>query len=356
MRTMYPKAKAGFILILSCSLFMNQYAAVFAQEEDTVTESTAETSVEEISAAENVSAGKDAVLQQILEALDTPVYSETYEALKGGETVASGTNGSTAGGVQQTLVDLGCDISVDSMAGPATLGAVNQVLQEFGEEETDTVDDAVYADLLSYLLLSKDNDGSYENLLMDYFGGEEDEGRYQYLKGCAFLQTEHYYKAMEAFGNSSYADAKERMQACEQPLPETGELWHNSEVIGQDMYLTFKVNSPDEARGMCFEVYTEDGTLAAVLFQKGSGSVTTKLPGGNYRIRDASGDTWYGRADSFGPEGSYEFMVFDEFEDDEYLTRLDSGYEWAISINMQGGGPDAAGVGSEQSSWEDWTN
>ena len=120
------------------------------------------------------------------------------------------------------------------------------------------------------------------------------------------------------------------------------------------MVLQFEVESADESKAMCFEVYTEDGTKASVLFLAGSGTVSTSLPGGNYRIKDAAGADWYGLDDAFGRDGSYELMRFDEFAEDEYLTRLDPGYEWTITVDVTEEHPDAADVGSTETDWEGW--
>jgi len=106
---------------------------------------------------------------------------------------------------------------------------------------------------------------------------------------------------------------------------------------------------------MCFEVYTEAGDKAAVLFLTGSGSVTTALPGGNYRIKDATGTEWYGLEDAFGRYGDYEYMSFYEFDEDEYLTALPGGYEWTITVHVTEGNPDGTGVGTVGSDWESWT-
>ena len=114
------------------------------------------------------------------------------------------------------------------------------------------------------------------------------------------------------------------------------------------------INSYDESIGRYFKVFAEDGTLAACLFITGSGTVSTSLPGGIYKIMDATGDTWYGTSEAFGPDGYYEYMVFDEVEGDRYLTILDAGYEWTISVNVteNTGG---TGVGSESFDWDSWT-
>ena len=100
-------------------------------------------------------------------------------------------------------------------------------------------------------------------------------------------------------------------------------------------------------------VYTEDNVLASTMFVHGSGKASARLPGGNYRIRDAAGTEWYGEKETFGKNGSYEYMVFNEVPGDEYLTVLDAGYAWTISVSVSeatGG----TGVGSDETDWESW--
>lgn len=303
---------------------------------------------------ETTAAAKEGFLNEVLAALSDPEYESALTALQGGEVITQGMVGENSRILQKMLVEFGCEIDVDSSAGPGTFGALNQVRSAFGLAQADQVDGAVFAEMLLLLLVARDTDGQFESLVNRYYGEGDSASLYRYLQGCAQYVAGNYYRAKEAFEESQYKDYQARAEACVQPWPGNGELWHNSSVYGSDMHLTFQVNSYDESEGMCFEVYTEDGTKAAVLFLTGSGSVTTMLPGGNYRIKDATGTTWYGLNDAFGRYGSYEYMSFYEFED-EYLTALDSGYEWTITVNVTEGNPDAAGVGSVNTDWDTWT-
>jgi hypothetical protein len=76
------------------------------------------------------------------------------------------------------------------------------------------------------------------------------------------------------------------------------------------------------------------------------------LPGGNYYIKLASGTKWYGEKELFGEEGSYQTLVFNENENDRYLTSLKEGYEWKIEINASNSV--GQGVESEDSNWDSW--
>ena len=295
---------------------------------------------------------EDDKISYVLNALANQNYIDTFTALQSGETIVDGSYSMAAAGLQQTLVDLGCNIDVDGKAGPLTFSALNKVLSFFGMENAEEVDAELYAWLLSICLIAADADTARELLYDDY--ASESGSRFDYFRGCTLYAQEYYYQALEAFLASEYGDYKERAEQCVQEWPQNGEIWHNSDYYSKDMYLIFTVNSYDESEGMFFEVYTDSGILVSSLFQTGSGTVYTSLPGGLYRIKDASGKTWYGPGDAFGREGSYEFMSFYEIEDDPYLTYLESGYEWTITVNVTSSTAEGTGVGSVSSDWESW--
>ena len=176
-----------------------------------------------------------------------------------------------------------------------------------------------------------------------------DEG---YQAGLEYMENEKYYSARQAFRTSLMADAEDMAQKCIQKWPRNGEIMHNKDLRSNETWLTFFVQQSDTSVGHYFMVYTEDNVLAATLFVQGSGKkVTAKLPGGRYRIREAEGTEWYGTKEMFGREGRYEYMVFEEIEGDDYLTDLEAGYEWTITINVTES-TEGTGVGSEEVDWE----
>lgn len=296
--------------------------------------------------AENL--GDDA-LAEVLLILNDPAYAAALEALDGGETITQGMVSDSARGLQQMLVGFGCNIAVDGSAGPGTFAALNSVLESLGMEPAEAVDASLYRELLPLLLLTTDEEAAKE-LLLDEYATEEDAARLEYMRGCLLFGQEKYYRAKEAFENSRYQDYLERAEACNQSWPQNGEMYHNPNYYSQNMFLTFDVNSPYDDRGMFFEVYSESGDLAVSMFLTGSGKVSTGLPGGNYRIKCATGyDAWYGTGDAFGPDGDYEDLLFYEFEGDDTLTSLPGGAEWIISMNT--GNTGGTGVGSTSTSW-----
>ena len=126
-------------------------------------------------------------------------------------------------------------------------------------------------------------------------------------------------------------DAEERAAACAQPLPKSGELYHNREIKGSGMHLTVKVNRND-GKGELIKIYTGDDILASALFVNGNGKASCRLPGGTYHIKAGVGEKWYGTEDAFGWEGSYRTMLFNGGE--EYV-QLDSGYNYTITVNVE---------------------
>ena len=180
----------------------------------------------------------------------------------------------------------------------------------------------------------------------------EDEAKAEYDRAVALFDEGKFFSAKEAFEKSGYQDWEQRAAACVQPMPETGELWHNENMVTDEMILEFAVNEDNADLGRYIAVYSQDKQLAATLFVKGGGTVSTGLPGGNYYIKDAKGTEWYGSDELFGSDGNYETMVFDEIEGDRYLTVLDAGYEWTITINTGSG--EGQNVGSEEDEWGSW--
>ncbi len=293
---------------------------------------------------------------QILDALQSDQYRAAYEAIAGGETIESGSKGDTAQAVQQLLVDLGCGIDVDGSVGPKTIGALNEVQEAFGLKATESVDADLFIQLLGMRLISKDEDAADELLSSAIGEQSEDPGYYSYMKGCAFQRAGRFYKAMEAYEESGYKDSAVRAASCRQDFPESGEIWRNGRVSGTDMILHITVNSGSEDSGMCFHIYTDDAQLASVLFMRGSGTVTTSLPGGTYRIKDGSGRQWYGTTDAFGRDGYYEFMSFNEEAEgiDQYRVPLESGHEYTITINVSDLEEGASQIASDSTDWESW--
>lgn len=178
----------------------------------------------------------------------------------------------------------------------------------------------------------------------------EEQAKAEYDRACALFDEGKFYSAKAAFEKSGYGDWEKRAAECVQPMPETGELFHAEGMTSDNMVLSFVVNDKADNQGMYITVYTKDNKLVESLFVKGSGTVETSIPGGEYYVKDSSGTEWYGEDEQFGPDGYYETMVFEEVEGDPYLTTLEEGYIWDITINASEN--TGQGVGSEKTDWE----
>ena len=180
----------------------------------------------------------------------------------------------------------------------------------------------------------------------------EDLAEAEYNEACALFDEGKYYSAKKAFEHSQYDDWEQRAAACVQPAPETGEIWHDENMYSDNMCLIFTVDEEEDDVCQYIAVYTKNRELVESLFIRGTGSVETWIPSGEYYVRNATGTDWYGEQELFGDEGAYEKMVFNVVEDDRYLTVLEPDYQYEITINAsQNVGQ---GVESEETDWDSW--
>ena len=188
---------------------------------------------------------------------------------------------------------------------------------------------------------------SCKNFLADYADKAANPDGYQdrYNAAMDLFNDGKYYSARQEFLESKYGDWQDMAEKCIRSRPSTGELWHDPNIWVKDMYLTFRIDQPEDT-SIFIRLY-KDGNPVSYLFVAGPGEVTAQLPGnGYYTVRDGIGTTWYGEKEAFGPDGSYEIMTFDAAGTEQIY--LQSYYEYTISINIGGGG---TGVGSRDVVW-----
>lgn len=168
----------------------------------------------------------------------------------------------------------------------------------------------------------------------------------RYDEAMALYNDEKYYSARQAFIESEYGNWEEMAEKCIRRRPSTGELWHDPNVWVRDMYLTFRIDQPEDT-SIFIRLY-KDGNPVSRVFVAGPGETTVQLPGnGYYSIKDGIGKTWYGEKEAFGREGSYETMTFDDAGTEKVY--LQSYYEYTISINVASTGK---GIGSKDEDWD----
>jgi hypothetical protein len=281
-----------------------------------------------------------AIMDAVLEALDEPLYTATYAELAQGGVIQVDDRTDSAKGLQTLLAAFGYSISTDGWAGGKTFEKLQNLQGIFGLEPTETVTAPDFQYLLQCLLIYNDADTAYELLS----GTALDSDEFDYLQGCCAFMRELYYTASDLFYYSDWEDWETRMEACAQPWPDKGEVYHNPDYRGDSTTLKIKVDNQDEGYATYFKLYTEDGDFVSGLFVDGSGTVSADLPGGTYVIKMGTGETWWGPQEAFGDEGYYETLLF---TDDEPEVHLSSGYEYTLTINTSMEDPDADDVNSE---------
>ena len=334
--------KRRLLLALSVSVML-AFPACAQETEIVQTEEEAQQAASLVMEEETIGA--------VLDALGDETLRSTRQFFQDGGVIEEGYQGDAGSGLQKMLVGFGRGISIDGAVGAKTMEALHQVQESFGLEATGSVDLNTYDTLLPLLLLTK-GEGDTDIDLAGFYDAAGGPGYYDYLKGCALLAGEKYYSAMEAFENSSYGDSQERAASCAQELPESGEIWRNPDIPGSDASLTFKVNSGDESKGMCFQMYNLEDQLVAVLFGRGSGSAITYVPVGTYHIKDGVGYDWYGVNETFGPYGYYEYLTFSEDPATRFDAYLDYG-QYTLEINVSQIEEGATSVGSSSVGWND---
>ncbi len=315
------------------------------------------------------------VIRRVLDTLGKEEYRKTFEFLADGAVITEGYKGEAGRGLQQVLVDLGCEIAVDGAVGAKTMEALHHTEAVFGFDPSDQVDLELYSRLLPLAFLAvEDAEAGEEETVPaaeDAEAGEEDEtgrisreelqeeydkaggaGYSDYLQACLLAAQGRYYSAREMFEKSGYGDSAERAASCAEPLPETGELRHHPDIQGSDVSLTFTVHTTDESRGTCFKVFNPDGKEICTVLVRGGDSATVHVPAGTYRIMDGTGYEWYGSTETFGPDGKYAWLTFSEDENSRYDAVLDYGaYELEVNVAQLEDG--AVSVGTSGVGWDE---
>jgi len=298
----------------------------------------------EVEAAEPSAAGGRYDVGAVLDALGDDGYRAAWQALEDGEVIGQGSKGEVARAVQRMLLGFGQDIAVDGSVGPRTIGALNAVQAEYGLEQTDALDAEGLRRLLPRLLAVTDPEAA-EALLSGPMGGE-----YDHIRGCALAREGRWYSARQAFEASRWGDWEARAEACVQPWPKTGRLYKNPEVAGSETKLVVRFNGDGDS-AILVKVYTEAGVLARTLFIRGTGEASTSLPAGTYVVKDGQGTAWYGEAETFGGEGVYEVMTF---EDGRQSVALERHHTSTITVNVLESDPEAQSVEGEHEDWGDF--
>jgi tetratricopeptide (TPR) repeat protein len=139
------------------------------------------------------------------------------------------------------------------------------------------------------------------------------ENKVAYAAAEQKYNDKDYYGAYLAFAAlGSYEDAAERMQQCTTPYPSTGEIYHNGSYVSSSSAIV--IDGGNASYVGYFKVYS-GSDLVSTIFLNPGGKCSIDVPPGNYTIKEASGDVWFGEEIMFGDEGYYEVMLFDDGND-----------------------------------------
>jgi tetratricopeptide (TPR) repeat protein len=137
--------------------------------------------------------------------------------------------------------------------------------------------------------------------------------RCDYQEAEDLLEKGERYAAWVAFtALGDFEDAADRAEDCLAPLPAAGEIWHDDSY--RSSVSAIKLDLTNVAEAHYIKIYAGE-TLVATMFIEGGGSVTSELPAGDYTIKSATGDLWFGEVDLFGEDGVYTKLTYDDGED-----------------------------------------
>ncbi|MCF0229103.1 MAG: PT domain-containing protein [Parasporobacterium sp.] len=284
--------------------------------------------------------------ERLLEDLQIPELYMLNEYLSTGATVGRGADAQTGTALQILLNALGQNIVVDGSVGNGTISALNNVISCLGVQSQEVLNLELFEPLLCCAFIRAHEDDEIDNPMLDFYGVDV----VYYLSGCAYCMTGEFYDAKLYFGWSDYEGSLERAAACVQPLPANGELYHNPAYYSSETLLQFVVEQ-SSGGGAYFKLYAENGDIVSTVFVNGVGYAETWIPGGTYMIKEGYGTEWYGIGDAFGSGGSYGVMTFGDYDyenpDAAYKVYLAPWEGYTITINVAEMDPDAAGVGSD---------
>jgi tetratricopeptide (TPR) repeat protein len=142
-------------------------------------------------------------------------------------------------------------------------------------------------------------------------------------KRVAYAQAEELYDEGDIYGAykafkelGSFLDSAARMANCTLPIPNSGEHYHNPSYVSSASAIA--IDAVNANYLTYFKIYSGD-TLVSTIFLNPGARQVIEVPPGNYTIKEASGDLWFGEEILFGDDGYYEVMLFDSGNEYFYL-------------------------------------
>ena len=306
---------------------------------------------------EPVSYGGD--LDYVLAHVD-PAYKDALEALRSGDPIANGTQSETVRTVQAIFNEFGFKLPLTGGFYNQSLASLQTIEETFGMEKTNSLDAATLERILINLLYYRaaKNETSEEEAFPNTPDFDELErnlnlgteaGNHLYLKACAYQMAGAYYKAYQTFEESGSDDYEQRMDACAQDWPATGQIDRDPNFYGTNTSLTFRIGK-DADTAVIIKILRKGVTVSTLFLGRGD-TVTAYLAGDTqYQLKLGMGEKWYGIKDTFGDDGYYEVMTYEDGTDTVFL---EAGGIYTLSINTTvttGGDP----VDSERVPYSDF--
>ena len=289
-----------------------------------------------------------------------PAYKDALEALRGGDPIANGTQNETVRTVQAIFNEFGFELPLTGGFYNQSLASLQTIEETFGMEKTNSLDAVTLERILINLLYYRaaKNETSEEEAFPNTPDFDElernldlggDAGNHLYLKACGLQMAGAYYKAYQAFEESGADDSAQRMEACAQDWPATGQIDRDPNFYGTNTSLTFRIGK-DADTAVLIKILRKGVTVSTLFLGRGD-TVTAYLAGDTqYQLKLGMGEKWYGIKDTFGDDGYYEVMTYEDGTDTVFL---ETGGIYTLSINTTvttGGDP----VDSERVPYSDF--
>lgn len=146
---------------------------------------------------------------------------------------------------------------------------------------------------------------------------EIEEKQYELFKQVNDIVYDKSSKLVEVINSEFFIAA--------QDLPSTGVLYGSNK--GQPIY----VKTSSDLGNLHISFYklpgfdlSEKGEKALSAFLVAGKNLTVRLPAGNYKLIQGTGQTWYGDEYSFGPSGSYQVS--------DILITIDRGFTYTLTL------------------------
>lgn len=125
------------------------------------------------------------------------------------------------------------------------------------------------------------------------------------------------------------------------PLPENGGC-----LIENGNETSVSVTAPDGGESFLIRFYDREGNTAGQTFIRAGESARVRLLGGEYTVKVARGDAWYGETELFGADGSYQQLR--NGADETFVFEKDYFYNLILSGSTAGnvGSVDIGGAGN----------